>query len=446
MIITKAWIRKLFREISGWVQERVIEPEQAERIKAKYSKQLEYNRLLSSLFIFGSILVGLGIILFIASNWQYLSKTAKLGLIFFSIIGFNVLGFYFRFERGNLFKLGEVLFFLGAVSFGAGIWLIAQIFQIPYNYANGLLFWIIGILPMVFLLRSKTILILSSILLPIWLGVVISKSPLRPVYSFFLLLAVIVYLSYRQRLKVPLFISILSMAFWLSHYLGIHLVNIKTRCYSMNVALLYANMFISYGFILYSLGMSRLRNMNIRGFFIFYKLIAIIFILISNYSLTFAHYYEAQVYKICSPVIVIYIFYLSSIIILSRYAKNKIREESNKEARIILLFLIIQSIFMHFGFLGGTAISIFYNVILFAEIIVFMYLGYLLREESIFRLTLYIFALNILTRYFDTFWKILPRSIFFIIGGLILLIGGVYMEKKRKVIEQNMKNKISEAI
>jgi len=59
-------------------------------------------------------------------------------------------------------------------------------------------------------------------------------------------------------------------------------------------------------------------------------------------------------------------------------------------------------------------------------------------------LSLGAFALNTLTRYFDTFWKIFPRSIFFIIGGLILIFGGMYMEKKRKSVEKSMKEKLAE--
>ncbi|MSQ76893.1 MAG: hypothetical protein EXR97_00360 [Nitrospiraceae bacterium] len=38
----------------------------------------------------------------------------------------------------------------------------------------------------------------------------------------------------------------------------------------------------------------------------------------------------------------------------------------------------------------------------------------------------------VLVRYFDFFWELLPRSLFFLAGGLILVLGGMALEKKRR--------------
>ena len=38
----------------------------------------------------------------------------------------------------------------------------------------------------------------------------------------------------------------------------------------------------------------------------------------------------------------------------------------------------------------------------------------------------------VLVRYFDFFWQLLPRSLFFLVGGLILVFGGMALEKKRR--------------
>ena len=449
-MLSKGWIKKLFKEISTWVEEGIIEPNQADKIKDRYSRQLEYNRLVSSIFILGSILIGAGIILFIASNWQHLGKLVKIGLVFSFVLGFNLLGYHFRFEKSNHPKLGEPLLFLGAISFGAGIWLIAQIFQIQYNYANGFLFWIIGILPVIFLLRSKSVLVLTSLLLPVWLSVFIANNLSNPVYPFFLLLAIIIYLVYRERQKASLFISIIGVSIWLTHYLYLQQPAI-TDYFSINMQLLYGNLFIAYGFILYFLGMLHRRG-KFGGFSIIYKALAMLFIFINNYSLTFAHHYAElfhpgkaqEVVYLPLAFLIIYALYLLSGIIISKHLFKSRNSEEKKEAGIIFPFLILQIILMHFGPLGENFVSISYNILFFAEIIAFLYLGYLLRQESIFRLSLGAFALNTLTRYFDTFWKIFPRSIFFIIGGLILIFGGMYMEKKRKSVEKSMKEKLAE--
>jgi uncharacterized membrane protein len=56
------------------------------------------------------------------------------------------------------------------------------------------------------------------------------------------------------------------------------------------------------------------------------------------------------------------------------------------------------------------------------------------RYTSYINIGLLFFVLDVIARYFDVFWKLLPRSLFFIIGGLILLSGGVFLEKKRRKV------------
>lgn len=447
-MISKTWIKKLFKEISLWTQEGIIRPEQADRIKQKYSEALAYNRLVSTIFILGSVLIGLGIILFVASNWQYIGRPFKIGLIFCCILAFNMTGYYFRFEKGKFPKLGEALLFIGAISFGAGIWLIAQIFNIQYNYANGLLYWMIGILPAVFLLRSQSILILSSLLLPIWLGVAIADDYHKIVYSFFILQAVILYFTYREKQKAALIISIIATGIWLTHYFYLRLEG--TGQLAVNIHLLYTNLFIAYGFILYYLGMWHYRNNNFASFSIIYKLFGIVFIFINNYSLTFVQHYkefydmvgqQAKSVYMPADALTVYLFYLLAGMLFLNFIFKLKSEENLKEAQAVLAFLFIQVIAMHLWPFSDKIISASYNIVLFTEIVTFLYLSYLLNEEYIFRLSLYIFALDVLTRYFDAFWKILPRSVFFMIGGAILVFGGIYMEKKRKSIEEKMKNK-----
>jgi len=41
-------------------------------------------------------------------------------------------------------------------------------------------------------------------------------------------------------------------------------------------------------------------------------------------------------------------------------------------------------------------------------------------------------------KYFDWFWSLLPRSLFFIVGGLVLVLGGIALEKKRRQIKQEL--------
>jgi uncharacterized membrane protein len=54
-------------------------------------------------------------------------------------------------------------------------------------------------------------------------------------------------------------------------------------------------------------------------------------------------------------------------------------------------------------------------------------------------LSIAVFFLNILSRYFDIFWKMLPRSLLFIVGGILLILGAIFAERKRREMEERMR-------
>ncbi|GEM_PF-2323899 len=447
-MISKGWIKKLFKEADSWIREGIMDTTQVARLKDYYAKSLGYNRFISSIYILGAILLGLGLILFIASNWERLGVGFKVGLVFACIAGFNFVGYRYRFEKEYYTRLGQALLFLGAISFGVGIWLIAQIFQFPYNYEDGVLFWILGLLPVVFLVRIPSILILVSILLPIWLGVLIANTPQRIFYPFFLLLALVGYLVYRQKQRSALFFVIVSGGIWITHYLSVRLMELPAWSQtpeSLPIFLLYCNLFTAYGFVLYGLGMRHNQHKNFSELSITYKLSALLLIFLSHYALTFVHHTFAGASSRFGDVYlnpaagIVYVLYLAGWVLSLKRIFKASDPESKREAQGILLFLFLQTLLMAVGACGQRVVSFAYNVLLFAETLGFLYLGYLLRAESIFRLALWVFALNVLARYFDTFWNILPRSLFFILGGILLIGGGIYLERKRKAIEQKMK-------
>ena len=72
------------------------------------------------------------------------------------------------------------------------------------------------------------------------------------------------------------------------------------------------------------------------------------------------------------------------------------------------------------------------NLIFAGMIIGIIFLGYIRRYPAYINIGLLFFVLDVFARYFDFFWRLLPRSLFFIFGGLMLLIGSVVLEKKRK--------------
>jgi uncharacterized membrane protein len=68
-------------------------------------------------------------------------------------------------------------------------------------------------------------------------------------------------------------------------------------------------------------------------------------------------------------------------------------------------------------------------------LILLLYAGYEREDFRAIYSALFWLMLLIFARYFDFFWEMLPRSIFFAVGGLILLAMSVIMDRKRRELK-----------
>lgn len=101
-----------------------------------------------------AILIGLGVFSFIAANWQGMTAFLKVFIILVAMIFSYVLGWYLREERG-MERMGNALLLVGAIIYGAGIFLVGQIFHIHANWTDGLLLWLLGVMGMGYLVSSQ---------------------------------------------------------------------------------------------------------------------------------------------------------------------------------------------------------------------------------------------------------------------------------------------------
>ena len=70
----------LLRETKSWVRSGIITADQADQITGLYPADNK-NRLIPVLLLLGAILLGTGIILFFAANWQLIPKWGKISLV-----------------------------------------------------------------------------------------------------------------------------------------------------------------------------------------------------------------------------------------------------------------------------------------------------------------------------------------------------------------------------
>ncbi len=156
---------KFNKELQILVKDKVISPELADKIEQYYAtKNLgKPNRLFTIFGIFGALLVGSGIILMLAHNWDDFSKITKTVLAFIPlIVGQFMAGFSILKEKSSTWKEASGTFLFFAV--GACISLISQIYHIPGELESYLLTWIVLCLPLIYVLRSNAVALLVLIL------------------------------------------------------------------------------------------------------------------------------------------------------------------------------------------------------------------------------------------------------------------------------------------
>lgn len=162
--------RWLHAEIEQWIAAGIISPGQAEQLRARYPEGRD-SPVPWGLLVFattGAIVLGLGVILLFAYNWDGIPKFGKLALIFSAVIAAHATGIALARKGRWQARLGEALTALGTMFYGAGIWLIAQVYNIDEHYPNGFLWWGLGALAVSWALRSTANGLIATVLFAIW--------------------------------------------------------------------------------------------------------------------------------------------------------------------------------------------------------------------------------------------------------------------------------------
>jgi hypothetical protein len=132
------------------------------------------NRFLKVLVTLGGTLVLTGIILVISANWDAIPGWLKIAAGALLMMAAHFTGWKLRCPK-EYSKLSEVFHFIGAGLFLANIALVGQVYHLSSRTPNALLLWLIGIIPLVWILRSVAIHVLTLGGLLVWLGTEINS-------------------------------------------------------------------------------------------------------------------------------------------------------------------------------------------------------------------------------------------------------------------------------
>lgn len=135
--------------MSMWLAEGQIDADLAERLRSSLQAHEEpekANKLIWILVSIGAVLIGGGLLLFIASQWDQSSPLRRLALLF-GIYVLTIAGAALA-DRQHLGITARGLWLLSSIAVGVNIFLIGQVFNLPLNYWQGTLLWMIATLAM----------------------------------------------------------------------------------------------------------------------------------------------------------------------------------------------------------------------------------------------------------------------------------------------------------
>ena len=92
----------------------------------------------------------------------------------------------------------------------------------------------------------------------------------------------------------------------------------------------------------------------------------------------------------------------------------------------------------HVGWLTG-----FFNLVLFAAAIGVLMLGWVRNQPGLANLGIFVFFVQVVTRYFDLLGGMLSSGLLFIGAGLLLILGGLFLERSRRRLLAAMSTRAS---
>ncbi|MDM7920349.1 MAG: DUF2157 domain-containing protein [Methanosarcina sp.] len=369
--------------IQRWVDEGTINNDQAEKMRAdlaEYKKEHRSKKQIIAFSTIGAILIGIGVILFVASNWEKLGDSIKVLLLVGSTIGIHYAGYHFKYETQKYPRLGTALILLSALFFGASLFLIAQIYNINANNSTLVLIWVIGVLPLVYGYMSAPVAGLCSLLFYIWVS-----------------------LLYFERTDLEKLISI-----W--------------------------DLFLMSGIAVYFIGILHGLAEKIKYAETPFKFIGLQAALFALFVHTFelGEYFAGKIV----PAIYAVLGVLFLAVLLSKPLRERLKG-FQADASISIIALLMAGITLTTIYLPASekTYMIIFNVIFLVLLTLLLYAGYNMEDIGIVSTAMFWFILLIFARYFDFFWELLPRSLFFMLGGLVLLVISIVLERKRRELK-----------
>jgi len=421
------------KDIKDLMQAEIINHETADKIRAFY--QLKENKSSNRLFIvfgiLGATLVGLGIILIIAHNWDHLSKITKTILAIAPLFTGQLFCAYVLLKRkGNIAWVeGTSAFLFFAV--GASISMISQIYHIEGNLASFLLTWMLLCIPLVYLMKSSfaSLLYIIGITYYVCEAIYWTYRPHEPAFIYWGLLSLVLP-YYIHRIKHHINSNFTTFLHWL---VPISVTIALGSIYSGYEELIFI-LYVSFFGLLYSIGhLSAFKNSKLRNnsYLILGSTGTISILMALSYEWFWKEIigtaYPIKQLLFSNEFMVIVIVSLLAILALVVQRKNKPIKEVKPIEFVFIIFIITFIV----GLYSNISVLII-NLLIFAIGILTVKEGAKKNHLGILNYGLLIIAALVVNRFFDTNISFVLKGILFICVGIGFFIANSRMLKKRK--------------
>ena len=444
---TRSWLKA---EVATWASAGIVTREGAAKLEERYrlcepdeGRSRRLRLVLVVISLIGASMLGMGVILFFAANWDQLAPPHKVLLILAAIVTAYALGYECRSGRWKLPVLGEALIVLGALFYGAGIWLIAQIYNINAHYPNGALLWGLGVLPVAIALRSLPVTMLASLLFALYYGLE-CWAVASPNYLYLGLALAMFWPAYAYRSRLLVIVNYLGVVAWF--VVSYSVLASWPREVGPRLCLL---MFAGAG--AYSLARMHNTSDSSRPLSPTYTVMAFFAVAAPMYLMTFGDLVRGVgAEAIGGAAGIVFWAGIGAFSVLSVVAMALVtRDEKLAEGiRLPLLpsletataILVMAAALVFLALKPGRAvgwltdegvIALVFNLLLAVVLIGMVTVGVTRQMGALVRCGLFGMVVVLGSRYFDMFWELMSRSQFFIIGGILLLIVSWLIERTR---------------
>jgi uncharacterized membrane protein len=422
----------ILKELQNLIKADIISEEVAGKIKDYYSSQRSSstNRLVIAFGILGAILVGLGIILVIAHNWDNLSRGVKTFFAFFPLVIGQIACVYtlVKKQESTAWKEGSSAFLFFAI--GAAISLVSQIYNIPGNISEFLITWTLLSLPVVYLMRSSIVSLLYVIAITYYGAETGYSYNGSGPYQYWLLLVGVLPYCYLLFKKSPNS-NFLTFLNWL---IPISVTICLGTLSGNNDELMFVAYFSMFGFLYlfgnsYLLAHKKLRNNG-------YKVLGGLGMIVLLLSLSFDYFWENLrdtnfEYMLISPEFLITLVFslLASIMLLVNFTGKS----WSKVKALDIMFLYFIVVFLLGLVMSASVVLI--NILVFWFSLMTIKEGAKNDQLAVMNFGLIVIAALVTCRFFDEDLSFVLRGLMFLIVGIGFFSANYWMLNKRKANE-----------